>query len=176
MAEISITTKLEELKVLFNQMREVYYVSKVNSDLATLAAFDMELPVLSDGVTFDTGAADVSKIKLTTGATWTSIANAGDSDIQFQVPSVAGKINDLLLNKKAETVTMTATIDGETYEGEGYNIEPKKVIGGLFMRSEDRQTALFLPNVEGYSNFVSEQDKPGSVSYTHLTLPTNSRV
>ena len=150
MAEISITTKLEELKVLFNQMKEVYYVSKVNSDLATLAAFDMELPVLSDGVTFDTGAADVSKIKLTTGATWTSIANAGDSDIQFQVPSVAGKINDLLLNKKAETVTMTATIDGETYEGEGYNIEPKKVIGGLF-----------LPNVEGYSNFVSEQDKPG---------------
>ena len=41
MAEISITTKLEELKVLFNQMKEVYYVSKVNSDLATLAAFDM---------------------------------------------------------------------------------------------------------------------------------------
>ena len=161
MAEISITTKLEELKVLFNQMKEVYYVSKVNSDLATLAAFDMELPVLSDGVTFDTGAADVSKIKLTTGATWTSIANAGDSDIQFQVPSVAGKINDLLLNKKAGTVIMAATIDDETYEGEGYNIEPKKVIGGLFMRSEDRQTALFLPNVEGYSNFVSEQDKPG---------------
>ena len=87
----------------------------------------MELPVLSDGVTFDTGAADVSKIKLTTGATWTSIANAGDSDIQFQVPSVAGKINDLLLNKKAETVTMTATIDGETYEGEGYNIVVKTV-------------------------------------------------
>ena len=157
MAEISITTKLEELKVLFNQMKEVYYVSKVNSDLATLAAFDMELPGISVGGKI----ADVSKIKLTTGATWTSIANAGDSDIQFQVPSVAGKINDLLLNKKAETVTMTATIDGETYEGEGYNIEPKKVIGGLFMRSEDRQTALFLPNVEGYSNFVSEQDKPG---------------
>ena len=90
-----------------------------------------------------------------------SFANAGDSDIQFQVPSVAGKINDLLLNKKAETVTMTATIDGNTYEGEGYNTEPKKVTGGLFMRSEDRQTALFLPNIEGYSNFVSEQDKPG---------------
>ena len=60
MAEISITTKLEELKVLFNQMKEVYYVSKVNSDLATLAAFDMELPVLSDGVTFDTGVSSVS--------------------------------------------------------------------------------------------------------------------
>ena len=161
MTEISITTNLEALKVLFNQMKEVYYVSQANSDLSTLMSFEMELPVLSDGVTFDTGAADVSKIKLTTGATWTSIANAGDSDIQFQVPSVAREINDLLLNKKVETVTMSATIGNETYEGEGYNIEPKKVTGGLFMRSEDRQTALFLPNVEGYSNFVSEQDKPG---------------
>ena len=63
MAEISITTKLEELKVLFNQMKEVYYVSKVNSDLATLAAFDMELPVLSDGVTFDTGAVRMKTIR-----------------------------------------------------------------------------------------------------------------
>ena len=43
------TVLKDELKVLFNQMKEVYYVSKVNSDLATLAAFDMELPVLSDG-------------------------------------------------------------------------------------------------------------------------------
>ena len=50
------------------------------------------------------------------------------------------------------------------YRGETVSythLEPKKVIGGLFMRSEDRQTALVLPNVEGYSNFVSEQDKPG---------------
>ena len=39
MAEISITTKLEELKVLFNQMKEVYYVSKVNSDLRNFSGF-----------------------------------------------------------------------------------------------------------------------------------------
>ena len=68
---------------------------------------------------------------------------------------------------------LTATIDGETYEGEGYNIEPKKVIGGLFMRSEDRQTALFLPNVEGCSNFVSEQDKP-CLLYTSTDLINSS--
>ena len=46
-------------------------------------------------------------------------------------------------------MTIAPTIDGETYEGEGYNADEKKVIGGLFMRSEDRQTALFLPNVVG---------------------------
>lgn len=160
MAEITITTKLDELKVLFNQMKEVYFIADANKDLATLNAFDMEIPVLEDGVTFDTGSADITKIKLTTGATWTSVSTAGDSDIQFQVPSVAGKINELLMNKKVNTVTMSATIDGDTYEGEGFNIEPKKVSGGLFMRSEDRQSALFLPNIEGYSNLVSERDKP----------------
>lgn len=161
MAEITITTNLAELKTLFNQMKEVYFLTVPNADLATLKAFDMELPVLDDGVTFDTGAADISKIKITTGAIWTSVANAGDADIQFQVPSVAGKINDLLMNKVVETVEMSATIDGITYKGEGYNVEPKKVIGGLFMRSEDRAAALFLPNIEGYSNFVSEREKPG---------------
>ncbi|WP_418324436.1 hypothetical protein [Segatella sp.] len=119
MAEISITTKLEELKVLFNQMKEVYYVSKVNSDLATLAAFDMELPVLSDGVTFDTGAADVSKIKLTTGATWTSIANAGDSDIQFQVPSTGQYTLDEFVAKLkdyAEKLASSISKSGNSYQ------------------------------------------------------------
>ena len=50
-------------------------MSQVNSDLPQLVAFLLiwSCRVLSDGVTFDTGAADVSKIKLTTGAAWTSI-------------------------------------------------------------------------------------------------------
>ncbi len=161
MAEMVITTSLGDLKVLFNKMKEVYYVTAPNSDLATLATLDMELPVLSDGVTFDTGAPDVTRVKLTTGVNWTSMATPGDADIQFQVASVAGPINELLLNKKVETVAMTATMDGVTYEGAGYDLEPKKVTGGLFLRSEDRQTALFLPNIEAYSSLVSEEDKPG---------------
>ena len=167
MAAISITTKLEELKVLFNQMKEVYYVKTANTALASLTTFDMELPVLEEGVTFDTGAAEVEKVKLTTGATWTSVANAGDADIQFQVASVAGAINELLMNKAVDTTAMTATIDETTYEGEGYNLEPKKVSGGLFMRSEDRATALFLPNIEAYSNLVSENGKP---AYFNITV------
>lgn len=170
MAEISITTKLKDLKVLFNQMKEVNFITEANKDLATLDTFGMEIPVLEDGVTFDTGSAEITKTKLTTGATWVSMATAGDSDIQFQVPSVAGPINDLLMNKKVNTVVMSATVGGVIYEGEGYNTEPKKVTGGLFLRSEDGQVALFLPNVECYSSLVSERDKPAyfNVSVTPL--------
>ncbi len=170
MAELTVTKKAEDLRVLFNQMKEVYYIKDPNSDISTLTTADIELPVLEDGVTFDTGAADIEKIKLTTGATWTAISNAGDSDIQFQVPSVAGDVNDLLMNKVVESAAMTATIDGIAYAGSGYDLEPKKVLGGLLLRSEDKDSIIFMPNIEAYANFVSEDGKPGyfNVSVTPL--------
>jgi hypothetical protein len=156
MAEFAITKTLEELKALFSQMKNVYFIATANQALNALKGADMELPVLDEGVTFDTGAADVSKIKLTTGAIWTSVATAGDADIQFQVASIAGEVNELLMNKVVES----ATFNGKTYEGAGYNTEPKKVTGALFMTSEDGSTALYLPNIEGYSNLISERGKP----------------
>ena len=145
MAEFAITKTLEELKALFSQMKNVYFIATANQALNALKGADMELPVLDEGVTFDTGAADVSKIKLTTGAIWTSVATAGD---------------ELLMNKVVESAAMTATFNGKTYEGAGYNTEPKKVTGALFMTSEDGSTALYLPNIEGYSNLISERGKP----------------
>lgn len=159
--EIKIITKLDELEVLFNQMKEVYFFNTPNQDLSALVQADIELPVLDDGVTFNTGDADVSKIKLTTGRIWTSVANAGDADIQFQIASVAGPITELFMQKKATTASMAVTLDGVTYEGEGFDFTPKKVKGAMLMRSEDRASVIYLPNVEGYSSFVSEKDKPG---------------
>ena len=64
------------------------------------------------------------------------------------------------MNKVADSAAMTATFNGKTYEGAGYNTEPKKVTGALFMTSEDGSTALYLPNIEGYSNLISERGKP----------------
>ena len=48
----------------------------------------------------------------------------------------------------------------ETYEGQGYDLNPKKTTGALLFRSEDMQSAIWLPNVEMYSNLVIETDKP----------------
>lgn len=174
MSEITIAKTLEDLKSIFNKMKNVYFTKTINQALTALANLDMELPVLDGGVNFDTGAADISKIKLTTGSIWTSLANAGDADISFQVASVAGEINKLLLNEKAQSAAMTATINGKTYEGAGYNLEPKKVTGALLLTSEDGASAIYLPNVEMYSNFVSEQDKPG---YFNISVsPVNDKA
>ncbi len=161
MAEISITTGLDKLRVLFNSMKNVYYNSTANAALASLAKFDMELPVLDDGVTFNTGDASVTRVKLTTQAEWTSIADAGDSDISFQVASVAGEVTELLMGKKTSTpVTMTNTIGGVAFKGDGFSTEPKKVTGSLFLTSQDGSSAIYLPNIEAYASFVSESDKP----------------
>lgn len=162
MAKLNITTGLADLQELFNKMKEVYYVATPNSDLATLAAFDMELPVI-DEVNFNTGEPDVTTVKLTTGENWTTYVKAGDSDISMQVASIAGSVNDLLMNKQGTKKTMAngfGEAGAETYEGQGYDLSPKKVTGALFFRSEDQQSAIWLPNVEMYSNLVIETDKP----------------
>lgn len=165
MAGLTVTTKLTDLKTLFNDVKEIYFKSseiKV-TDLNKSFTADMELPVLEEGVSFNTGDADVTEIKLTTGSTWVSKATKGDSDISFQVASIAGPVNSLLMNKVGTDITSTEGIlvDGVTYAGAAYSLAPKKVAGSLLMFSEDRQTIIALPNVEMYASLVAaDGDNP----------------
>lgn len=164
MAEMTVTTALSTLRTLFNDLKEVYYKNtEITSDDLEGASFsmDIELPVLDEGVTFDSGTADVTRVRLTTKEIWTSKATQGDPDITFQVASIAGKVNELFLEKGGDVTEGTFTIDGNTYSGAGYSLAPKKVTGSLMMKSEDRQTVVILPNVEIYANLVaSDGDNP----------------
>jgi len=158
MAGLTVTTALTDLKVLFNDLKEVYFKAGEikTSDLGSEAlTMDMELPALDDGVTFDTGSADVTRVRITTKAVWTSKASKGDPDITFQVA------NDLLMENKKTIASATNIINGKTYKGAAYSLSPKKVTGALLMQSEDRQTIIILPNVEMYANFVAaDGDNP----------------
>lgn len=175
MAGLTVTTKLTDLKTLFNDVKEIYFKkSEIKvADLGNAFTADMELPVLEEGVSFNTGDADVTEIKLTTGRTWVSKATKGDSDISFQVASIAGPVNSLLMNKVGTDITSTAGIlvDGVTYEGAAYSLAPKKVVGSLLMFSEDRQTIIALPNVEMYSSLVAaDGDNPAYFNVTVTPL------
>jgi len=174
MADLTITKSLGSVKTLFNKIKEVYLFKTANQAPSALMAADMELPVISDGVTFNTGDADVTKVKLTTGETWTAMANAGDSDVSFQVGSFDDSVNDLFLNKIGSEVTLGASIEGFTYKGQGYDLEPKKVQCGLLLCSEDKQVAIYLPNVEIYSSVVIEDSKPGYFNLTCTPLASTS--
>lgn len=164
MAELAITSSVGSIKKLFNKVKEIYYFQKANTKPSEITAADMELPVVSDGVTYNTGAADVTKVKLTTGALWTSMAEAGDADISFQIATFDPTVVGTFLNSTGSKQTVTATIGGNSYEAQGFNLQPKKVTCGLLMCSEDKDVLIFMPNVEVYSTLVIEQGKPGYIN------------
>jgi len=153
MANISITTTLESLHELISKMANVYYISTPNQALSAITTFDMELPVLADGLTFDTGAPTVNRVKLTEGRTWKTGAQQGDADISMQVSSIAGPVSDLFFESGSSAAVISGAIGGYKYSGKGYSLTPKKVTGALFMQSDDKTSAIYLPNVEMFASF-----------------------
>lgn len=160
MAEITITTGIEDLQKVFDKVKRVYYHTEQNINLATLTTLAMELPILEDQFNYDSGAASVSSIKLTTGQKWAGYVTAGDPDCSMQVASLASSLSDIFLNQKGTAVTMTGTIGGKTITGQGYSTETKKVLGSLILASEDGTQLIALPNVEMYSNMVIPSGSP----------------
>lgn len=164
MAEITITKKLSELQEMIDKVKRVYYSATANPNYATLAALDIELPILEDSFNYDSGAVSISSVKLTTGQKWAGYVTAGDSDISMQVASIAGSISDMFLNKKGDAITATVaspTLNGLAFSGQGYSTETKKVTGSLLMASEDGTRLFALPNVEMYANYVQPSGTPG---------------
>lgn len=171
MAAITIQNDLSALDKHFCQMHHVFFIATPNQALSEITAFDFELPVLVDGVGFDTGAASVNRIKITEGRTICTSAQQGDPSINFQVASVAGPINDLLMDEKAATDTVGGTIDGVTYAGKGYSLDPKKVTGALFMTSKDKKSAIYLPNVEMFASFNGQAGNDSTGYYNVEVTP-----
>lgn len=173
MAAISVTNQLSELRAVFNKMDEVYYKSTEikTTDLASALTVDMELPVLEDGVTFNTGEPETTEIKLTTGANWVVRTDKGDSDISFQVASLKGEVNDLFMDKK-NTVSSSSNLDATaTYAGAAYSLAPKKVAGSLIMMSDSKDVIVILTNIEMYGSLVvADGDNPAYFQATVTPL------
>lgn len=168
---VTVSTNKESLRKIFDKVSRVYYFPDSSKTLANQTG-GIEFPVLEDGVTFDTGSPDKNEVKLTDGTTWTSKVKQGESDISFQVSSVHNTINDLLMEKKTQS-PISAEFGGVTYTGNGYSLAPKKISGALLMTSEDKKTAIYLPNVEIFASFNGEggDDSTGyyNVAVTPLT-------
>ena len=168
---VTVSTYKENLKKIFDKVNRVYYFPDPTKALSSQTD-GIELPVLESGVTFNTGDPDKNEVKLTDGTVWTSKVKQGESDISFQVSSVHSTINELLMEKKVGS-SITAEFEGFTYTGDGFSLAPKKISGALLMTSEDKTTAVYLPNVEMFASFNGEggDDSTGyyNVAVTPLT-------
>lgn len=166
MAAVTVTNKLVDLKKIFNEANHVYFKSDelTKTDLSGASlTVDFELPVLEEGVTFDTGAAEVTNIRLTTKTIWTAKADKGDPDITLQVASFASEVNEVFLTKVASATVASAAglIDGKTFAGQGYKLAPKKVTGSLIVTSQDDTAIVVLPSVEIFASLVlADGDNP----------------
>lgn len=172
MAAITVTNPLSALRAVFNKIDEVYYKSSLLTvaDLATALTVDLELPVLEDGVTFNSGEPDTTEIKLTTGANWVTRTEKGDSDISLQVASLKGAVNDLFMEKKLE-VSATQNLGSDSYQGAAYSLAPKKVSGSLIMMSDSKDVIVILTNIEMYGSLVvADGDNPAYFQTTVTPL------
>lgn len=174
-----VTTSKDTLRKVFDKVHRVFFFSDNKTDQGAVKPLGslsggIELPVLEDGVSFDTGAPDKSEVKLTDGTTWTSKVKQGESDISFQVSSVHATINELFMEEKSEAVISSAVQIGDyNYTGQGYALAPKKIGGALVMVSSDFLTGVYLPDVEIFASFNGEggDDSTGyyNVTVTPLT-------
>ena len=178
-ANIAPQTGLSALRELMSQMKHVYYYATPNLAVTAIGTPTLELPVLEDGVSFDTGSADIQRINLTTGDTWVSKATAGDPDISMQVASVSDAIASLFMTKTVTTKVETGdvTFNNTEYEGYGYSLAPKKSTGGLLFTGEPGEAMVFFPNVEMFSNLVLEDgDNPSYFNVAITPLLDNNNA
>ena len=156
----TITKKAETYQTLFDDVEEVLFYPHIlkSSDIASIDLKEIiELPVVEDGVTLNTGDADVNQIKTTTGKIWTTKVKKGDADFGFHVPSVSDEINDLFMRNTGQTakLDLTGIRDLGEFVGAGYSLSPKKVVGSFILLSNGGQTVYVFPNVEIYASFVA---------------------
>lgn len=168
---LTVTKNIDNLGTIFSSVNQVYFKKGElkAADLKTALTVDLELPIIEDSVGFNTGEPDVTQIKLINGKIWSQKTKRGDSDISFNVASIDGAVNDLLLNKQnsaaitsGEGVLSEKTEDATVvYEGDAYDLDPKVVLGSLIFKSEDKSTIIVLPYAHIVSSFnASDGDNP----------------
>lgn len=163
MITLKTIESLNFLSDIFQSVKEVYYKKKELqvSDLESAnISVDIELPILEEGVSFNTGEPTINVSKLTSNKNWDFKAKRGESEITIKVASIHVEINELFLNKQNE-------ITNHTILGNSYNLEPKTIKGSLFLLSDDHSMVLILSNVSITSNLVIEQD---NTSYFLLNI------
>lgn len=161
MSAVTISKQVAELRTLFNKVASVGFVKNVDLIPDAITTIDYMLPILQDSVTFNTGEPSVETVDLTTGEKWTTMTTAGEPDITMNCATFNEEICELFLNKVAGSNAQILGLDSIDYEGVGYNLEAKKVVGGLLMRSEDKEMVIYMPHVEIYSSLAVEESVPG---------------
>lgn len=172
--QLEATTKLADLRQFFAKLNRVFFygreLTKADFDAEKMPNPLLELPPLNGGVTFNTGDADVTRVRLVNGKLWYSYASAGDADISINMPSIAKPLlAEFLAGKDDFTGTVKGLSDLGSFEYFGISTDVKKRSGALLFTNDGEDTFIALPNVEIYSSLHLEDGDSGQYIQAAIT-------
>jgi hypothetical protein len=78
------------------------------------------------------------------------------------------------MNKTTGDPKVSAAANNISYEGAGFNLNAKKVVGALFLPSQDKSVMIVLPKVELYASFnAADGDNPAYFSVKATPVKNN---
>lgn len=161
---MSMKTK-KELKDVFSGVSALWYQA-TELDLSNLTGLSIspqyDVPVKVDTITLEQGDPTIDHYKVIgLPGDWVTSAEAGDIDLSFRVPTKHTDVLKMAYGNDAVKENVTATVDGESFEGTGLVLAQKKIDGTFIFVNEDKTKLLILTNVSLWAKPVLDQDAKG---------------
>lgn len=161
----------QELKVVFNDIADLYYQQAVvDFEQSTLTfAPEFNLPVTVDTLQITQDDPTINHYKVIgLDADWTSSSTSGDLKIQLTVPTLDKEVMKIFYGAdavkdvtKATTTTGDTELDGETgFEGHAWELKKKKITGTFFLVDSEKKSIVVITNLALYAKQL--YDNPGT--------------
>lgn len=160
----------QELKVVFNDIADLYYQQAVVDFEQTTLKFapEFNLPVTVDTLQITQDDPTINHYKVIgLDADWTSSSTSGDVKIQLTVPTLDKEVMKIFYGadavKDVPTATMTTgdtELDGTTgFEGHAWELK-KKITGTFFLVDSEKKNLVVITNLALYAKQL--YDNPGT--------------
>ena len=161
----------QELKVVFNDIADLYYQQAVvDFEQSTLTfAPEFNLPVTVDTLQITQDDPTINHYKVIgLDADWTSSSTSGDVKIQLTVPTLDKEVMKIFYGAdavkdvtKANMTTGDTELDASTgFEGHAWELKKRKITGTVFLVDSEKKSLVVITNLALYAKQL--YDNPGT--------------
>lgn len=161
----------QELKVVFNDIADLYYQQAVvDFEQSTLTfAPEFNLPVTVDTLQITQDDPTINHYKVIgLDADWTSSSTSGDVKIQLTVPTLDKEVMKIFYGAdavkdvtKATMTTGDTELDGATgFGGHAWELKKRKITGTFFLVDSEKKNLVVITNLALYAKQL--YDNPGT--------------
>lgn len=158
-------TSKKELKDVFSGVASLWYTT-TEVDLTSLSGItitpDYDLPVKVDTISLEQGDPSIEHYKVIgLPGDWVTSSEAGDIELSFRVPTKDTNVLTMAYGADAVKAITGATVNGDTFAGNGLVLTQHKVDGTFIFVNETQDQLLVLANTTLWAKPVLDQDAKG---------------